>query len=81
MLTRMKQLITLTFAFLIILLFQQTSLADTWNRVKLVVDGDTLILSNGQKVRYIGINAPELARDDHEAEPYGDAAKQFNATF
>lgn len=27
--------------------------------VKTVVDGDTIILSNGEKVRYIGINTPE----------------------
>jgi endonuclease YncB( thermonuclease family) len=28
--------------------------------VQYVIDGDTIILTNGQKVRYIGIDAPEL---------------------
>jgi len=28
--------------------------------VKEVIDGDTIILENGQKIRYIGINAPEM---------------------
>jgi len=28
-------------------------------KVKKVIDGDTIILENGQEVRYIGINAPE----------------------
>ena len=62
-------------------LFQQASYADTWDRVKWVIDGDTVVLANGQKVRYIGINSPELARDGNKAEPYGNAAKRFNATF
>ena len=63
----------------VFILFQQTSRADSWNRVKWVIDGDTVVLVDGQKVRYIGINAPELAHDDHRAEPYGEASKRFNA--
>ena len=81
MLINMKQLIALLFVFLVFLLFQQTSSADTWHRVKWVVDGDTVVLSQGQKVRYIGIDAPELARDGHKAEPYADASKQFNVAL
>ena len=60
-------------------LLQQTSWADTWQQVKWVIDGDTVVMDDGQKIRYIGINAPELASDDHEAEPYGEASKRFNA--
>ena len=40
-----------------------------------------MVLSNGRKVRYIGINAPELAHEDHSAEPYGEASKRFNASL
>jgi micrococcal nuclease len=29
------------------------------NKVKRVIDGDTIELENGQKVRYIGIDTPE----------------------
>lgn len=54
-------------------------MADTWHRVKWVTDGDTIVLTDGQKVRYIGINAPEVARDDHITEPFGEEAKRFNA--
>jgi micrococcal nuclease len=60
-------------------LLQQTSLADSWNLVKWVIDGDTVVLADGQKLRYIGINAPEIAHDDHDAEPFGEVSKRFNA--
>ena len=66
---------------LLFFLFQQASRADTWNQVKWVVDGDTVVLSDGQRVRYIGINTPELAHDNHDAEPYGEASKRFNASL
>ncbi len=75
----MKRLITITLVCLLFFLLQQASWADSWNQVKWVVDGDTVVLDKGQKVRYIGINAPELAYDDRKAEPYGEESKQFNA--
>lgn len=37
-------------------------------RIRHVHDGDTVILDNGAKVRLIGINTPELARDSQPAE-------------
>ena len=75
----MKQYLTITLVCLLLFLCQQASTADTWNQVKWIVDGDTVVLVDGQKVRYIGINAPELAHENHDAEPYGVAAKRFNA--
>jgi len=72
----MKRLITIMLVCLLFFLFQQTCSADTWSQIKWVVDGDTVVLSDGQRVRYIGINAPELAHDDHKAEPYGEESKQ-----
>jgi micrococcal nuclease len=74
-----KKFITIAVACLLLHVFQQASWADSWNRVKWVIDGDTVVLVDGQKVRYIGINAPELAHEDQKAEPYGDASKGFNA--
>ena len=65
--------------YLLSYLFQQTSLAASWNLVKWVIDGDTVVLVDGQKIRYIGINAPEIAHDDHDAEPFGEVSKRFNA--
>ncbi len=40
-----------------------------------VVDGDTLHLADGRRVRLIGLNAPELAHDGRRAEPFARAAK------
>ncbi|OAG27872.1 thermonuclease family protein [Thermodesulfatator autotrophicus] len=46
--------------------------------VRWVIDGDTIILENGQKVRYAGINAPEIAHEDSPGEPFGREALRFN---
>jgi micrococcal nuclease len=44
-------------------------------RVERVIDGDTIIVDGGWRVRYIGIDAPEL---HPEAEYYGTEAWQAN---
>ena len=49
--------------------------AGEWHRVKAVIDGDTLLLTDGRCVRYIGINTPEIA---HKEKP-GEAATRYNA--
>jgi micrococcal nuclease len=36
--------------------------------VRRVIDGDTIQLSDGTRVRLLGINSPELAQQDREAE-------------
>lgn len=43
--------------------------------VERVHDGDTLQLVDGRKLRIIGINTPELARDNIPAEPYARQAR------
>lgn len=43
--------------------------------VKRVIDGDTIILDNGDHVRYIGINSPEVG------EPFYDEAKKRNSSL
>jgi micrococcal nuclease len=40
-----------------------------------VVDGDTLVLAGGIKVRVLGIDAPELERDGHPADFLAHKAK------
>ncbi len=47
-------------------------------KVSLVIDGDTVVLSDGRLVRYIGINAPEIAHDDKPAEYWGKESQLFN---
>jgi len=45
--------------------------------VRYVHDGDTLRLTDGRRVRLIGIDAPELARDGRPAQPFGIAARDY----
>lgn len=46
-------------------------------RVKKVLDGDTIKLENGRKVRLLAINAPEVAGRNKLEEQGGEAAKQW----
>lgn len=48
---------------------------DEVSSVRYVHDGDTLHLIDGRKIRLIGINTPELARDNKAAEDYAVEAK------
>jgi len=48
-----------------------TSFGD-FKKVNYVIDGDTIVLENGEKVRYLGINAPELG------QPYSSQALKLN---
>jgi micrococcal nuclease len=52
--------------------------ADEFVSVRRVYDGDTIQLENGMHVRYIGINAPEIAHQDKPGEPFGSEAMTFN---
>lgn len=45
-------------------------------RVEMVLDGDTIIVS-GQKVRLIGIDAPEIDQFAFDGTPIGENAKKF----
>ena len=44
-----------------------------------VVDGDTVVLENGQKVRLLGIDAPEMEREGQPADFLAHKAKQVLA--
>lgn len=46
-------------------------------RVKRVFDGDTVLLENGQKVRFLGVNTPEVEGRNKAAEPGGIEAKRW----
>lgn len=64
-----------------LLISATSSVNQRWFSVKWVSDGDTIVLSDGRHVRYIGINAPEIAHDNHKAEAYGCAAKKYNQSL
>lgn len=47
--------------------------------VERVIDGDTVVLVGGEKVRYIGVDTPELQhRPKKKAQPYAKEATEFN---
>ena len=47
--------------------------------VKAVIDGDTIVLDTGDKVRYLGIDCPELAHEGNPADCFGPRAAERNA--
>lgn len=49
--------------------------------VKYVHDGDTVKLLDGRKIRLIGINAPEVAKDERKAENYALPARDLLRTL
>lgn len=53
-------------------------LADVVATVVWVFDGDTIRLSNGTKVRYAGVDTPEVAHDGQPAQPLADEACLLN---
>ncbi len=44
--------------------------------VSRVIDGDTFVLSDSQHVRILGINCPEIARQNKPAEPFSKEASE-----
>lgn len=47
------------------------------HQVKRVYDGDTIILENGDRIRLLGINTPELESYHRQGEEGGQLAKQW----
>lgn len=51
----------------------------TYNRVKFVYDGDTILLETGQRVRYLGINGPEMGYQGKKSEFMAIASRDYNS--
>ncbi len=49
--------------------------------VRRVVDGDTLLLADGKRIRLIGVDTPESVKPNHPKEPFGDEATRFTRDF
>lgn len=49
--------------------------------VQRVVDGDTLLLANSQRVRLQGIDTPETVDENRPVEPWGPEAAAFTKEF
>lgn len=70
--------------FVLLLLTSMVTLSTLLNasdtqtyRVKKVIDGDTLKLENGDSVRFVGINTPELGHGKFKDEPLANQARRF----
>ncbi len=50
-------------------------------RVKRVVDGDTLLLTGGARIRLIGADTPETVKPNWPVEPWGPEATEFTRNF
>jgi micrococcal nuclease len=68
----------LTWIFLWFLSTPVSSYGEEWIKAKWVADGDTIVLENGDLIRYIGIDAPEINHKTNMAEPYGLTSREFN---
>jgi micrococcal nuclease len=63
----------------VILLIGLLTLSAAKPYVKQVYDGDTLALSTGQQVRYLGVDAPEIDHQGGDSDFLAHEARQFNA--
>ena len=54
-----------------------TGQAEEWSRVRRVIDGDTLETTRAQRVRLVGVDAPEYRPWEGVVEPYGKEAGVF----
>lgn len=64
-----------------VVIFQQntnTSSSSQQAKVVRVIDGDTIVLESGEKVRYIGIDAPEIHHPQQGVECFGTQAFERN---
>ena len=64
-----------TLCVCLLLLFCTSALAADTVLVTRVIDGDTIELATGEKVRYIGINTPEISgvdKNDPRARQKGE---------
>ncbi len=50
-------------------------------RVRRVIDGDTLVLSNGSRIRLIGVDTPELNANSQDEVRLARAATEFTRQF
>ena len=47
--------------------------------VKRVIDGDTVVTDSGEKIRFLGVDTPELHHPDFPEQPYAREAMLYTA--
>lgn len=68
---------TLFFALLYVIFTGSVLFPQDTYKVKRVIDGDTIELENGDRVRLIGIDTPETVHPSKDVEYYGKEASDF----
>ena len=63
---------------LLLLVLPLSGISGDIYQVARVIDGDTIKLANGERVRYIGINTPETKHPRKGVEYFGPEASAFN---
>jgi micrococcal nuclease len=51
------------------------------HQVERAVDGDTIKLTSGARVRLEGVNTPETVRENYPVEPWGPEASEYTKQF
>ena len=68
--------------FLLVLSFLCLSTGSVeYRKVQYVYDGDTILIQGREKVRYLGIDSPEIDYEGGKSEPMALEAKEFNAKW
>lgn len=62
---------------LLIPLLAQTAYARELRHVERVIDGDTIVLDGGERVRLIGIDTPEVYHPSEPVQCYGHEASDY----
>ena len=52
-----------------------------WRTVERVVDGDTIVLDGGERVRLIGVDTPETVHPSKPVEYFGKEASEFTRSL
>ena len=72
----LKAIRILSISILILLLTALLNAQD-WVKVKRAIDGDTILLTNGERVRLIGVDTPEMKHPQKPVERFGKEAYLF----
>ena len=70
-------IIVTSFLFLLLCVGRYAECSELFE-VRWVDDGDTIVLKDGRRVRYIGIDSPEVESEHSKSEPFGYEAREFN---
>ncbi len=72
-----RQIVCVSLLAVFILLVSQVQAGERTVRAGFVPDGDTLFLTNGDKVRIKGVDCPEMGHEGRPAQYYAQEARQY----